>query len=509
MRKFDKSVLLCATASLFSLSVVASESIQNIEQEVAVSTGEDISSPVSHENDVEKSETPDGSLDDSAAGIPEISEDIVEEIGGMNKGFVEASEASPGSIAVIESADAELADNDIGEQIVVEGESNYGEFESANAVDATQVEAEVMKEMTEAEPATDAKSALDEATADGGVHETLEICETAAAASLSTNTENTDVVSAPSYTRLVAIRDWDRRSADTAGTLQQWTRWWRYLRMQEPALMNWIDGLVIRIHPNTEVHRSLFVRGIYDPNLIVVVNTLLNKGGTLIDAGAGIGHFTLLASKAVGEHGHIYAVEPSSREFNKLVDNINLNGLQNVICASRCAFSDVSSGNISLSIAHKERNLLSTTGSEFSTKGIEKVASEDVSLTTIDELVLNNRVSRVDVIKLDIEGGELRALNGAARTIAKFRPAIMVGVHPISVKANGASREEIQKFFTNSRYRLYTIVFRPKFELRLVDDLSRDRSKVLFALHESVVPPALPQPELRSIVSSIRDFFTQ
>lgn len=313
-------------------------------------------------------------------------------------------------------------------------------------------------------------------------------------------------VSAPSYNKLIPIKGWDRYSGDSARSIKQWGRWWQYLRMKEPVVMSWVDGFILRIYPGNEVFRSLFVRGIYDPNIVVVINSLLSKGSVFIDVGANMGYFSLLASSVVGKFGHIIAIEPSSRDYARLVDNVKINNLTNIISTYHIAISDVS-GSAKLAVACEERSALNTLGSEFSFKGVDKVETENVKVVSIDELVSDINLTRVDVLKLDIEGSELKALQGARNVIEKFRPAIMLGVNVNSLKACGTDHKEIQQILREIRYRAYKIVESPTFALELIPDLEKERAKVVFCLHESVIPPVLPQPENKSIADCIEDFF--
>ncbi len=313
-------------------------------------------------------------------------------------------------------------------------------------------------------------------------------------------------VSAPSYNKLIPIKGWDGYSGDSARSVKQWGRWWQYLRMKEPVVMSWIDGLVLRIYPGNEVFRSLFVRGIYDPNIVVVINTLLSKGSVFIDVGANMGYFSLLASSVVDKFGHIIAIEPSSRDYARLVDNVKINNLTNIISTYHIAISDVS-GSAKLAVACEERSALNTLGSEFSFKGVDKLEIENVRVLSIDELVSDTKLTRVDVLKLDIEGSELKALQGARNVIEKFRPAIMLGVNENSLKACGTDHKEIQQILKEMRYRAYKLVESPTFALELIPDLEKERAKVVFCLHESVIPPVLPQPENKSIADCVEDFF--
>lgn len=312
---------------------------------------------------------------------------------------------------------------------------------------------------------------------------------------------------APAYCRIVPVAGWSRHYGDSARSVSQWFRWWKYLHIKSPVLMHWIDGLVIRIHPNNEINRALFVRGIYDPNPLVVLGKLMpSSGGIFIDAGADNGYFSLLISRNVGNDGSVYALEPSSRGFGRLMDNIKLNHLENTIHAHRLAVSD-KTGMAKLKIAGEERNALNTLGNEFGSKGIENAGIEDVPTVSIDEFVDYNRLPRVDCLKLDIEGSELKALIGAHRTIAKYHPAIMLGINENALKANESNRDELQRVITELGYVIYKLVESPKFALQLVDDFAKEKANVVFCLPQGMAPPALPQPEEKSFGSVVQEFF--
>ena len=121
-----------------------------------------------------------------------------------------------------------------------------------------------------------------------------------------------------------------------------------------------------------------------------------------------------------------------------------------------------------------------------------------------------NQIKHVDVLKLDIEGSELKALHGAKKTIAKFRPAIMLGVNSNALKASGTDHDEIQKTLSELGYKAYRIVDNGKIlGLESIPDLTKEPAKVIFCLHESVLPPVLPQPEKKSFFQHLTDFFTR
>ncbi len=304
--------------------------------------------------------------------------------------------------------------------------------------------------------------------------------------------EAQDEFPAPNYDALLPIKQWNRQTGDSAKTVGEWKRWWTYLRLKKPVVMKWIDGLKLRIYPGNEVFRALFVRGIYDPNVVVAINALLPKDGVFIDVGANMGYCSLLADRIVGEDGKIFAIEPSERDFLRLLDNVSINKLRN-INSYRLVISD-KEGEALVSIAPEERSALNTVATEFNYKGIEKIKTEKVPSTTIDIFVDKEGLDKIDVIKMDIESSELSALKGAKNSIEKYRPAIILGFNKNAFKTNHISCEEIEKILSEHRYIIYSLVEEPTFAFKEIKDLSNYNGKIIFCLHESLVPPTLPQP---------------
>ncbi|MDR2724084.1 MAG: FkbM family methyltransferase [Holosporaceae bacterium] len=299
---------------------------------------------------------------------------------------------------------------------------------------------------------------------------------------------------------------WERYTSDTACSVKGWIRWWKYLRIKKPIIMRWVNNLILRIHPNNEIFRALFVRGIYDPNLVVMVNAFLPRGGILLDVGANMGYISLWASKVVGAEGCIYAIEPSSRDYTRLVDNININGLNKIIFSYQLALSE-KSGQRRLLIAAEERSALNTVGSEIVSKGVEIIGDEVVNTLTLDEFIEKEKIQRMDVLKLDIEGSEVKALRGAKDTLKKHHPAIILGFNRNALKSCDTDYLELQKILDESGYCVYEIVERPVFALVKVIDISKVNSRIVVCLPKETIPPTLPQAEKTSVVDCIYNFF--
>jgi FkbM family methyltransferase len=145
----------------------------------------------------------------------------------------------------------------------------------------------------------------------------------------------------------------------------------------------------------------------YEPVTRKFLLGAVRPGMTVADVGAHIGFYTVLAAKRAGEGGRVIAVEPSEDNLGCLRENLTLNGLGNV------EVHPVAVG------ARREERAFHLTGSSDS-HGFyphpltETVKEIRVQCVPIDEIV----PGRVDLLKIDVEGAELEALEGMQRTLA-------------------------------------------------------------------------------------------
>ena len=228
-----------------------------------------------------------------------------------------------------------------------------------------------------------------------------------------------------------------------AGRLDLWSR------LTALALMRWLADLVVAVWPGNEISRALFVTGNYEPNELIWMSEELIQGMTMIDVGANMGLYSMTASKLVGETGLVIALEPSTREFQRLVFHVTLNDLKNVRCL-QVAASD-SSGETRLRIAG-EWNAGHNTLGRFFDPAIATVREERVPAQTVDALVAALGLARVDLIKIDVEGHELKVLAGAVETLARFRPRVLVEVFEETLRRQGASVAAVLEFLHDYGY---------------------------------------------------------
>jgi len=146
------------------------------------------------------------------------------------------------------------------------------------------------------------------------------------------------------------------------------------------------------------------------------------RGWVVVDGGAHMGIYTVRAALMTGAEGKVIAVEPEPGNFAILEANVKANGLTNVVAIKAALGSEVGVGKLSVSWMSTAHSLTE----------LEPSCSITVQTLTLDDLLRQIGLERVDLVKLDVEGSELQALEGAKKTMRTHRSAKFV-VEPESM----------------------------------------------------------------------------
>jgi len=193
--------------------------------------------------------------------------------------------------------------------------------------------------------------------------------------------------------------------------------------------------------------------GKFEPEEMGFVQRLLRPGMTVLDVGAHHGLYTLLLSKKVGGKGRVIAFEPSPRECRRLEKHLRFNHCSNVHVEHGAAGSEAGEADLYMTDGFQDWcNSLRPPALPGSTR------IERVRVRRIDDALAEQGVSNVDFIKLDVEGGELAALNGATRLLqGESRPAILAEVQDVRTLPWGYPAREILQFLIRMDYRWFAI----------------------------------------------------
>lgn len=212
---------------------------------------------------------------------------------------------------------------------------------------------------------------------------------------------------------------------DTLSTLHRFVRW-IFGRVMPPLAYPVLQGplkgarFVLGAAAGEGGGASVYVNRV-EPAKTQALLSVLRPGQVVIDVGANIGYYTILASRRVGRGGRVIACEPFTRNVHYLHRHIHLNGAANVAvipaaCSDREGLSRFDPGR------DCAEGRLVANGDEASE------AVEFVPTVTIDEIVRQSRV-RPDVLKVDVEGAEEQVLRGASETLRAAHPIVLLGVH--------------------------------------------------------------------------------
>jgi len=189
------------------------------------------------------------------------------------------------------------------------------------------------------------------------------------------------------------------------------------------------------VDPNDEgVSARLITLGVFEPLEMNTLSSVIKKGNVVIDVGANIGLYTLLAADLVGPEGRVFAFEPVPRNLRLLRKSIDSNGYKNATVVPLAASDRC--GTVKFVV--DDQNW----GSDRMATPDESSQSIDVQTTTLDKYFANSGYS-VDLLKIDAEGAEPAILDGARELLAANPDiAILTEYNPKLIQQLGYSPEE-------------------------------------------------------------------
>ncbi|PIS35543.1 MAG: hypothetical protein COT36_01830 [Parcubacteria group bacterium CG08_land_8_20_14_0_20_38_56] len=206
--------------------------------------------------------------------------------------------------------------------------------------------------------------------------------------------------------------------------------------------------------------QSYALNRIHEESTTNLFQKTIKKGDIVVDLGANIGYFTLLAARLVGKGGRVYAFEPEPRNYSYLLKNIQLNSYSNITAIQK-AVSD-RDGKARLYMCPYDTGHHTINQQE----GIEdyrhgrtgRVSAVDVESVILDRF-MEGREDGIDVIKMDVEGAEALALSGMDRILKENKDIKMfVEFFPLFIKKMGSSPEEfISKLLEDYGFSIFII----------------------------------------------------
>ncbi len=237
--------------------------------------------------------------------------------------------------------------------------------------------------------------------------------------------------------------------------LLRWGVWAARCLLRLPTVVT-LDRLGLRLYllPRWKgCWKAIYVFGdrffeISDPELQFMRQTL-RPGDVFVDAGAFHGWYAMVASKTVGEQGHVLAFEPNPETFAILTRNIALNDCRNLQPFS-LALSNMD-GRVCLYKGPDDGSMSSLA------RVPGGIGQEWVEARRLDGLLEEVNIRRVDFMKLDIQGGEANLLHGAIRVLRSSRPTIIFELAPDLARDMGVPETEVWNLLEGLGYRFFRL----------------------------------------------------
>jgi len=219
-----------------------------------------------------------------------------------------------------------------------------------------------------------------------------------------------------------------------------------------------VDGQKMYVKADaSHIANSLITMGVWEKRETELFLSLIKPEMTILDVGAHVGYYSLLAAKRVAQ---VYAFEPDPESFELLTRSVNVNGYTNVKCFQAAVTNKTGRATFHVDSEAWGNSLCSENVSN-------PVRQLDVETVCLDELYVSGSLGdRIDLLKIDVQGAEELVLKGAERMLAKCQPIILMEVEPHRLRNMG----------TDPRHLLRCLERNYSYELRAIEDSAQSRS---------------------------------
>lgn len=215
------------------------------------------------------------------------------------------------------------------------------------------------------------------------------------------------------------------------------------------------SNLKIFLYPNDGAARLTYYFDYHEPEIFAFLERFLlitkEKENEIIycDIGANIGLYSLFAAKRIGSKGKIISFEPQPVTYKRFIENIKLNNFKNILPVSKAV------GDVNGFIAIKESTDSAKT---FVSKTNVDKAESQVEMVSFSNFLNNNKIGKVDYLKIDVEGFEFYVLQGMKEFLIKTPPKIIqIELYEEFLKRNGSSVKQTLDFLYDLEYTFWKL----------------------------------------------------
>ena len=211
-----------------------------------------------------------------------------------------------------------------------------------------------------------------------------------------------------------------------------------------------LAGFQLQLDLRDRMQSVIFMKRCHEPETEVIFKEVAKSCQVFFDVGANIGYFSFLV-KQLSPRAQIYSFEPLPQNIDAFKINRDIN-----------QFSLMELNEVCIADEEGETEFLIPPPAE---SGWGRMAHRDLfsgkkikrPVITLDGFCRRRNISRVDLIKIDVEGYEFKVLKGAMEMIEKYRPKVCIELNEPCLLDTGTSGEEIFNYFKKRNYQMYAL----------------------------------------------------
>ncbi len=216
------------------------------------------------------------------------------------------------------------------------------------------------------------------------------------------------------------------------------------------------DGILLAVDPSFRsiVTGVLLAEGDWFETEMEFWRAQVRPGMTVIDVGANVGVYTFSAAQQVGATGRVLAIEPFSSCIRCLQETCRLHQFDWVTVCAGAASDRPGTARLSLHGASELNEVIREAAEDSSSgsgSGDAAGSYEEITCFTLDQLIEQESLQRVDWLKMDAEGHEMQVLAGSDRLLADFAPAILYE----NIAGSSGSNTPVAEFLQARGYSLF------------------------------------------------------
>ncbi|NER08076.1 MAG: class I SAM-dependent methyltransferase, partial [Okeania sp. SIO3C4] len=198
----------------------------------------------------------------------------------------------------------------------------------------------------------------------------------------------------------------------------------------------------------------------YESEIFQLIPKFLQNGDCFIDIGAHIGYYSVLAAKIVGIEGKVFAFEPELSNYQKILENISLNNLNNISLFNLAVGSETKQTQLFFNQDNDGGHALWDVGKHpFNQKSLGNQTMQNIQQSTLDDILVRQKdIGQIKMIKIDTEGAELDVIKGAVNTFSQYNvPYIICEINRFGLQQMGTNEKELREFMDSLKYETYLI----------------------------------------------------